>query len=277
MRSIQPGIESLSNEVLRLMRKGCTGLQNIQLLRWCEELGIGVAWNVLAGFPGESPSEYERQAEVVPLITHLQSPVSISPIRLDRFSPFFMKAEELGIKRLRPKPGYYYSYPLGRRELARLAYFFDFDYADGRDVFDYLGVLQVAIQKWWEARQTEPEHYPRLDALLGDDEITITDTRAAAVQNCHHLQGLTARIYLHCDSAQSFMNLQRHFGAEAGEAEIRNVLAECLAARIMIEMEGQYLSLAVIRNRPAHHKVEEQNAYTQIQPAQASNSLLHLV
>jgi len=277
LRSIQPGIESLSNEILRLMKKGCTGLQNIQLLRWCEELGIGVAWNVLAGFPGESPSEYQRQAELIPLLTHLQSPASCSPIRLDRFSPFYMKSEELGVKRIRPKPGYYYAYPLGRRELERLAYFFDFDYADGRDVFSYLGNLQTEISKWWNSRSTDPEKYPRLDAHCGNDEVTLTDTREVAIQNSHHLQGLAARIYLRCDSAQSFINLQRQFGAETEEAEIRNVLADCLAARIMIEMDGQYLSLAVIRNRPALHKVEEQNAYTQIQPAPASNPLLHLV
>jgi hypothetical protein len=236
-----------------------------------------VAWNVLAGFPGESPSEYERMAEVIPFLTHLQAPASCSPIRLDRFSPFFMKAGELGLTRVRPKPGYYYAYPLGRTELARLAYFFDFDYADGRDVFEYLGNLQVEIQQWWNSRLVEPEQFPRLDAICGDDAVTLTDTRAAATQNSHRLTGLAARIYLHCDSAQSFMNLQRDFGAEASEAEIRSVLADCLAARSMIEMDGQYLSLAVIRNRPKLDKVEEQNAYTQIQPAQTSNPLLHLV
>ena len=47
MRHIQPGIESLSDDVLRLMEKGVTGFQNIQLLRWCEELGMiapGICW-----------------------------------------------------------------------------------------------------------------------------------------------------------------------------------------------------------------------------------------
>ena len=52
--ALQPGIESFSNEVLRLMGKGCTGLQNIQFLRNCEELGIIAIWNFLYGFPGEA-------------------------------------------------------------------------------------------------------------------------------------------------------------------------------------------------------------------------------
>ena len=40
VRRIVPGIESFSNQVLRLIRKGSTGLQNIQLLKWCAEVGI---------------------------------------------------------------------------------------------------------------------------------------------------------------------------------------------------------------------------------------------
>ncbi len=40
VRMIQPGIESFSDKVLALMDKGCTGAQNIQLLRWCDEVGI---------------------------------------------------------------------------------------------------------------------------------------------------------------------------------------------------------------------------------------------
>ena len=40
VHAIQPGIESLSTPILRLMRKGVTALQNIRLLKWCAEIGI---------------------------------------------------------------------------------------------------------------------------------------------------------------------------------------------------------------------------------------------
>ena len=52
---IQPGIESLSTAILKLMGKGTTLLQNIQLLKWAEEFQMKVSWNILFGFPGESP------------------------------------------------------------------------------------------------------------------------------------------------------------------------------------------------------------------------------
>ena len=54
---IQPGIESLSDDVLRRMRKGETALQNIQLLKWCRELGLKTAWNLIWWFPGEPAEE----------------------------------------------------------------------------------------------------------------------------------------------------------------------------------------------------------------------------
>ncbi len=137
VRQIQPGLESLSNQVLRLMEKGCTALQNIQLLRWCQELGIEAAWNILAGFPGEQPAEYEKMARLVPLLTHLAPPCSCAQVRLDRFSPFHVRSEAYGFRRLRPARAYFFVFPLDRRDMDRLAYFFDFDYDDGRQPVEY--------------------------------------------------------------------------------------------------------------------------------------------
>ena len=71
---LQPGIESLSTPILKLMGKGTSRLQNIQLLKWCREFKIDVAWNLLFGFPGEDPNEYEGIAGVIPNIVHLQAP-----------------------------------------------------------------------------------------------------------------------------------------------------------------------------------------------------------
>ena len=79
------------------MRKGVSGLQNIQLLKWCKELGVGPSWNLLFGFPGESADAYARMAKAVPFLTHLPPPGTISLIRLDRFSPNFFDAEKLGL------------------------------------------------------------------------------------------------------------------------------------------------------------------------------------
>src|ERR1051326_4652851 len=81
---IQPGIESLSTTILRLMRKGVTALQNIRLLKWCAEIGISPDWNLLYGFPGEPPEEYERMADIIPSLVHFEPP-NFTPIQIQRF------------------------------------------------------------------------------------------------------------------------------------------------------------------------------------------------
>jgi ribosomal peptide maturation radical SAM protein 1 len=278
MRSIQPGIESFSNEVLRLMRKGCTGLQNIQLLRWCDELGIEIAWNLLAGFPGESPSEYQRMAELLPLLTHLPPPASCTPIRLDRFSPFYTRSDEFGLERVRPTLAYYYVYPLGRRELARLAYFFDFDYADKRMPSTYIREVTQEVQAWWNKRLLETDQRARLDAYYDEGAVNITDTRGiAGTQPSRQLTGLVAQIFRQCDSAQGLANLLREFAEPALEEDIQKALAELQDAKLMIEMDGQYLSLAVIRNRQTHQQIAHDNVYSKIHQTETSQQHLRLV
>ena len=107
-------------------------------------------------------------AQLLPLLVHLQPPASCAPIRLDRFSPFFTRAERFGLRRVRPTPAYYYVYPFGRRELARLAYFFDFDYPDGQPPRDYVLGVREAVDRRYAVRNPEvkPEHYPKLDARV---------------------------------------------------------------------------------------------------------------
>ena len=276
VRAIQPGIESFSNQVLQLMRKGCSGFQNIQLLRWCEELEVKAGWNLLAGFPGESPSEYDRMAELIPKIAHLQPPMGCSPVRLDRFSPFFAQPETFGLVRLRPVPAYYYVFPLGRKELAKLAYFFDFDYASGCRPFEYMVPLSHEVRRWIEARASPEGLRPQLDAVFSGTEILITDTRRSRTSADHRLSGAEAKVYKLCDSAQSFTSLCQRLSTLTHEV-IRNALSALVSAKLMIQDEDHYLSLAVFRNRPSKSATKEEYANAPTQQTSTSDALLHLV
>jgi ribosomal peptide maturation radical SAM protein 1 len=126
---IQPGIESLADHTLELMDKGVSAVQNIALLRWCQEIGVRVEWNLIFGFPGEGPEVYVRIFEVMQKLTHLRAPTACGPIRMDRFSPNFVRWKEKGFSAIRPMPAYKHVYPLGEEELRELAYFFDYEHA----------------------------------------------------------------------------------------------------------------------------------------------------
>ena len=114
------------------MDKGVSGLQNVRSLKWCAEIGLTADWSFLCGFPGEEPAEYARLADLVPSLAHLPPPIGPYQIRVDRFSPYFVAPEAHGLverareRRLRPR------LPLRARGPGRLAYYFDYDYADGR-------------------------------------------------------------------------------------------------------------------------------------------------
>lgn len=275
MRQIQPGIENFSNQVLRLMEKGVTGLQNIQLMRWCEEVGIECAWNVLGGFPDESPAEYERVAEMMALLVHLQPPISCGLIRLDRFSPFHARSAQFGFRRLRPAHAYFYAFPLGRREMMRLAYFFDFDYGDGRDPQRYLKPVYDAVRRWLQARSAATP--ARLDAWFSDaDAVRIHDGRNSAAASERELTGLAARLLLYCDTASTVAALARRPELPYSTDEIESTLRQLVSERLVLEDERHFLSLPVFRTRPPADDQRLSDAYITAKAATA-DALLGLV
>jgi len=270
--SIQPGIESLSTRVLQLMQKGVSAAQNIQLLRWCSEVGMGVAWNHLGGFPGEPVEEYDRIADIIPLLVHLPHPSSCGKFRLDRFSPHFTRPDSLGIERIRPMPAYFYVFPLTRRELMRLAYYFDFDHTDGRDPDSYIGRVGSEVHKWWSGRTNSPEPAPVLDAFeTASGEFTITDTRPCRVAAEHELKGLAGTLCAVCDTAHALGPLARAAGRPA--VEIEPVLQDLVKRKLMLQIDDQFLSLAVMRNRVHKTIARNHHDWIQIAPAQAAEPL----
>ena len=93
VRALQPGIESLSSHLLRLMRKGTRAATNVNLLRWARYYGVDAHWNLLYGFPGETTEDYDAQQKLVKRIPHLSPPGGFLRIGLERFSPYFEESE----------------------------------------------------------------------------------------------------------------------------------------------------------------------------------------
>ncbi|WP_156752258.1 RiPP maturation radical SAM C-methyltransferase [Mycobacterium sp. ACS1612] len=255
IRSIQPGIESFSTQVLSLMNKGVRGIQNIQLLKWCKELGIRAYWNMLWGFPGESPAEYQLMADLVPALAHLQPPVSGSVIRLDRFSPNFDNAEALGFANVKPHASYSHIYPLEQSAVAGLAYYFVFDYAQPQPVGDYTRSLSEAIERW---QRTHDES----DLFMVDKNglLMIWDLRAIALQPLTVLTGIGRAIYLACDSARPISQLPTLLSSvgdnDCGDHSIHHYVDMLVERKLMLRDGGMCLSLAVrLGDYTPSHKV----------------------
>jgi ribosomal peptide maturation radical SAM protein 1 len=237
--AIQPGIESFSTSVLRLMRKGTSAAQNIQLLKWCSEAGIEACWNLLYGFPGEDPDQYSAMVPVIESIAHLEPPRGFGPIRLDRFSPNFSSASEFGLCNLRPDRSYTYIYDLPADQLFDLAYYFEYDYADGRDPNTYVREAVAAVRRW--LNHHEPN---RLVYADHGDCLAIWDLRPGASQRLMILRNDGRLTYLLCDQHRPLRSLERSF-PDLSRAEIEAVLDRFIARKLMLKIDGHYLSLAV--------------------------------
>ena len=188
MNTIQPGIESLSNGVLTIMRKGTTAMQNIQLLKWCKEIGIQVFWVLLYGLPGEDPADYRRMAVLIDQLTHLEPPQVIQAIRLDRFSPNFVSAKDLGFCNVRPDRSYGLIYDEDETDLSDLAYYFECDYVDGRRPLEYVAPTKQAVQRW--LNQTAGQGLTYIDR---GDELAVWDFRPVSQRRLNILNGCGPR------------------------------------------------------------------------------------
>jgi ribosomal peptide maturation radical SAM protein 1 len=156
IRSIQPGIEALSTELLTLMRKGTTARQNVALLRDARGVGITLAWGLLWGFPGDRPAWYEATLEMLPLLHHLPPPAAFGPLGFDRFSPYFDQADQFGISDLRPYPGYRDFLP-PNTDVEKVAYHFTGTFpCAAAEAPDLMRAIDNAVKAWqasWTGRQ----------------------------------------------------------------------------------------------------------------------------
>jgi ribosomal peptide maturation radical SAM protein 1 len=250
VQAIQPGVESFSDDVLELMKKGVTGLRNIQLLKWCREIRILPNWNFLWGFPKEPKAEYERMATLIPKVVHLYPPTGFGRIVLDRFSPYFVEPEKNGIRNVRPWSAYKYLYPFRNEDLSTIAYHFDFDYGDDRDPESYTKELEQQLLLWknlWDGKKRSLPP-PALSEIISGKIVLIKDTRPSSKQAFHLLANEEAEIYKLCDSVHSFhaiaLNI-RNSNKSFTEETIRDILISLLERDLMIKAGNNFLSLAV--------------------------------
>ena len=171
--AVQAGIESFSSKVLSLMRKGTTGIQNIALLKYAREYGIYTAYNLLVGFPGEDPAEYERMALEMPKLFHLRPPSGLVEVEFHRFSPYHQSPEQFKL-RLRPSAKYDFLYPLPRAQIARIAYLFEREDADGIDRSYWLP-LRDQVTRW---RQVYEEGACALTWSYDGNDVVVEDRRS---------------------------------------------------------------------------------------------------
>lgn len=256
VRFIQPGIESLSDEVLKLMRKGTTTAINLECLRLCREYGIHVGWSIIMGFPGEREEWYLEIAQLLPKLFHLMPPAVMSDIRFDRFSPYFDNPTEWGLE-LTPYESYDRIYPQYLNQNNDVAYYFE-KRSPNRSSLQY-GLTSVQkrcleiVEEWQKNWREEFIEYHQRPTLLIDEqsrsETKIVDTRRGTANiTITVIDTTTKELLLTCRSRQSKRSLLQKFTEDRGASqlhpsELDHMLNEAISHDWIVKVSDSYLSL----------------------------------
>ncbi|HMU54065.1 MAG TPA: RiPP maturation radical SAM protein 1, partial [Nitrospira sp.] len=247
VKCMQPGLESLSLNQLRAMDKGVTPMQNIVCLKWSFYYRVAVSWNILLGFPGETNEDYRRQIDLLPSLLHLQPPESTGKLWLERFSPYFMRPQEYGVRITGPGTAYEYVYDARVVDLRKIAYDFEYELDDWPVDPHVYQELVSAIDGWRRLHASNDRPFLYYSKAL--NYVTVYDGRTPGSPVRRRYDGLAAQVIEICnEAAKSIEQIQAALprdAQETGEGSLAPVLADLTAQRILYEERGKYFTLAI--------------------------------
>lgn len=249
VKCMQPGLESLSLNQLRAMDKGVTPMQNIVCLKWSLYYRVMVSWNILLGFPGETNEDYQRQLDLLPSLLHLQPPEATGKFWLQRFSPYFTRPHEYGIRITGPGMAYEYVYDARRVELKKIAYDFEYE-LDNWPVDPHLyQELVTAIEEWQRMHRSADR--PFLYYSKAPSYVTIYDGRNPNAPIRRRHEGLAAMVIEICnEAAKSAEQIRTAIvdQTDCSDPLLQSVLDDLTTQRVLYEERQKYLTLAIPEN-----------------------------
>jgi ribosomal peptide maturation radical SAM protein 1 len=247
---VQPGIESFSTNVLQKMNKGVTAIQNIYCLMLGIKYGISVNYNFLYGFPNDEYSDYDHLLKIIPMLYHLNYPMSFTPIIIARDSPLYKSGLKSGLE----KPySYHHSYDVlfsnafkhqYHFDLNKYCYYFEKPFTASKELQMLYVLLSKQIQYWQESKKTRKV---QLFYQEMDDTIVFTDSRYNEVGKVIKLDKIVADVYKACECiiiahTKLISNLQHSYSFT--EEDINSALDILIKNRLIYKENDLLLGLA---------------------------------
>jgi ribosomal peptide maturation radical SAM protein 1 len=246
VKCMQPGLESLSARQLKAMDKGVTPMQNIVCLKWSYYYRITVSWNILLGFPGETNDDYLSQIDLVPSLLHLQPPEATGKFWLERFSPYYARPREYGVRMTGPGVAYEYVYDARQVDLNKIAYDFEYE-LDNWPVDPHVyQELVSAVEGWQRLHGSNDRPFLYYAKALG--YVTVYDGRNPKAPTRRRYDGLAAVLIEMCnDSPKSLDQLRVALADYVGvdRDHLESILAELTSRRVLYEERLRYFTLAI--------------------------------
>jgi ribosomal peptide maturation radical SAM protein 1 len=244
MQEVQIGIEALSTRLLKKLKKGTTAIQNIEIMKHCEMLGIRNSSNLIVYFPGSDPED------VAETLRSLESAYPFRPLRLVHFwlglgSPVWQDPGTFGIKAVFNHPNYRSLFPPDVVQSMRFiiqAYRGDLGYQ--KRIWEPVKrKLKAWKNTYAELRQGE-KHENILSFRDGRNFLIIRQKRLEGEPMTHRLEGSGRAIYLFCQKNRTIKRIVNCFSSTPAD-RIEPFLRMMVDKKLMFREDDRYLSLAV--------------------------------
>ncbi len=244
LHEVQIGIEALSTGLLKKLKKGTTAIQNLEVMKHCEELKISNISNLILHFPGSDADDVNETLRA------LEFALPFRPLRIVHFwlgygSPVWQDPSAFAVKAVFNHPNYTALFP---HQICRSMRFMIQSYRGDRG---YQKKLWQGVKKKvmaWDKTYTElhrsPSSSPMLSFRDGRHFLIVRQKRLGAEPLTHRLVGTSRAIYLFCRTHRSTKSIVAHFPT-VGEDKILPFLKMMVDKKLMFEENRRYLSLAV--------------------------------
>ncbi len=247
---VQIGIEALSTRLLKKLNKGSTAIQNLEIMRNCEELGVVNRSNLIIHFPGSDRRDVEETIRTLAFARPFR-PARVVRFWLGAGSPVWREPKRFGLKAIFNHPNYSRMLPPEVTDHVRfMIQAYRGDLGRQRTLWRPVKNAAEAWQKEYDALVRGSSPGPILGSSDGRTFLIIRQRRLGAETLTHRLMGPSRSIYLFCRKNRSIKRICGRF-PDFGEEKVLPFLRMMKGKKLMYEENGRWLSLAARAvNRP---------------------------
>ncbi len=236
---VQIGVEAFGNKYLKKMNKGVTNIENLAAIKYCQEFGILIIYNLIINYPNEDQCDLQEASENIKFLKSYIPPWAVNSLGIYHGSPVYRNPQDFNIKEIKIPDHALWRFP---QKIWQTLISFYYDYTcinDGKD----RRLSWQEILRTWQQTGRDRIHRPLLYYQDTGDFLTITDQLS---ENSFKriLKGVERELYLFCDSIQTRSAILKQF-PEISPDHLERILGKWIANRWMFREEEKFLSLAI--------------------------------
>ncbi len=242
LRSVQIGIEALSDSLLERMHKGTTVMDNLAAMKFSLQAGMALDGNLIVEFPGSTKQEVQETLQLIDFVMPFR-PLTAAGFFLGQGSPVCNNPRQFGITHLVQHPMNRQLYP--GRILADMNML----------ISSYRGDRTLQKKRWqpvrkkirqWQAfhKQRRQVTIPALSYRRGNNFLLIRQEVPGQQPLHHRLSGLSCQIYLACKEPVLKKTLLETFN-QVTENQLGTFLDDLEKKHILYSNATSCLALAI--------------------------------